>query len=254
MAFAIDLNGKVALVTGASRGIGRACADILASQGARVVLNGVHDPELLASTAADLQKRTGQECWAFPADAADAEAVGSLYKELLHRAGRLDILVANAGVIEDARIGMISKAQIEHTLGVNVVGLLNHIQMSARLMGRNKSEGGSIIAMSSIIGRTGNAGQMLYGASKAAIIGAVQSAAKELAIQQIRVNAIAPGFIDTAMTQSLPDTIRAERLESIGMGRIGIPLDVARAVLFLASDLSAYVTGQVLGVDGGMII
>ena len=254
MASTIDLAGKVALVSGASRGIGRACAELLAAHGARVMLNSVRDPDELANIAADLQKRTGCECWAFTADTADADAVGSLYKDLMRRAGRLDILVANAGVMEDGRIGMIAKAQIEHTLGVNVAGLLNHIQMAARLMSRNQTGGGSIIAMSSIIGRMGNAGQMLYGASKAAIIGAVQSAAKELAAQQIRVNAIAPGFIDTAMTQILSAAIREERLKSIGMGRIGTPIDVARAVLFLASDLSAYVTGQVLGVDGGMII
>jgi 3-oxoacyl-[acyl-carrier protein] reductase len=250
----IDLNGKVALVTGGGRGIGLATAELLAAHGARVMINGVGDAAALVKTAADIEKRSGRTCWAVTADAADAEAVSRLYKDLLQRAGRLDVLVANAGVLEDARIGMISEAQIDHTLGVNVKGLLHHIQLATRLMAHNDASGGSVIAMSSIIGRAGNAGQMLYGASKAAILGAVQSAAKELAPQQIRVNAIAPGFIDTAMTQTLPAAIRTARLASIGMGRIGTPHDVARAALFLASDLSAYITGQVIGVDGGMVI
>ncbi|MDD5585784.1 MAG: glucose 1-dehydrogenase [Alphaproteobacteria bacterium] len=252
MASLVDLSGKVALVTGASRGIGRATAEILATHGANVVLNAVSNPQGLMDAASDLQSRYGVTCWALPADAAKPEAVTQLYKDALKKAGRLDILVANAGVLEDALIGMIAEEQIEHTLSVNVAGMLRHIQMAARLMRRGK--GGSVIAMSSIIGRFGNTGQMLYGASKAAVIGMVLSAAKELAPDNIRVNAVAPGFIETDMTAQLPAAKRDQLMANVGMKRAGLPEDVAKAVLFLASDLSAYVTGQVLGVDGGMII
>jgi len=254
MASLIDLSGKVALVTGASRGIGRACAEILAAHGAKVALNAVSDPAALAKQAEELQRRHSQTCWALPADAADASAVTQLYKDLLQKAGRLDILIANAGIMEDALIGMIMPEQIQRTLAVNIGGVLNHIQMAARLMKRNAKDGGSIVAMSSIIGRVGNTGQMLYGASKAAIIGAVLSAAKELASDNIRVNAIAPGFIDTDMTAKLPKDIREKRIANIGMGRIGTPEEVARTALYLASSLSGYVTGQIVGVDGGMIV
>lgn len=248
----INLSGKVALVTGARRGIGLACVELLAAHGASVILNDVHEPDTITALANDLEKRYKRSFWALPADAANDKAVTSLYQTLFQRAKRLDILVANAGVMEDALIGMITPGQIEHTLGVNVTGVINHIQMAARLMKRG--QGGSIVATASIVGRFGNKGQLLYGASKAGVIGAVISAAKELAPSNIRVNAIAPGFIDTAMTQSLPATVRNEMMAAIGMKRIGSPEDVARTVLFLTSDLSSYVTGQVIGVDGGMVI
>jgi len=254
MASLINLSGKVALVTGASRGIGRACAEILLAHGAKVVLNAVSDPSALKKLAEELAKKYGQTCFAMPADAAKPEAITQLYKDILQEAGRLDILVANAGVMEDALIGMITPQQIEHTLSVNVGGVINHIQMATRLMRRNGKDGGSIVTLSSIIGRTGNIGQTLYGASKAAVMGATLSAAKELAGDNIRVNALAPGFIDTDMTAKLPKGIREKRVASIGMQRIGTADDVARTVLFLASPLSQYVTGQIVGVDGGMVI
>ncbi|MGE3623291.1 MAG: SDR family oxidoreductase [Bdellovibrionales bacterium] len=253
MASSINLEGKIALVTGASRGIGSACAEMLAAHGAKIMLNAVGDEKTLAVKAAELEKKYGQACWSYLADAGDAASVTELYRYLLSKAGRLDVLVANAGVIDDAVLGMITPQQIEHVLSVNVVGALNHMQMASRIMRRN-SEGGSIIALSSIIGRVGNSGQTLYGASKAAVIGAVYSAAKELASSQIRVNAIAPGFIQTNMTDTLNEAVRKQHMAGIGMQRIGAPEDVARAALFFASDLSLYVTGQVLGVDGGMIV
>lgn len=256
MAYAIDLSGKVALVTGASRGIGLACAEILAASGARVVLNAAPsaaDPEALTRLAADMTARHGVSCLALAADAADARAVAALYQELFRQTRRLDILVANAGVMENAMLGMISGDSMRRTLGVNVEGVLNHLQMATRLLRRN-AEGGSVVATSSIVGVRGNAGQALYAASKAAVIGAVLSAARELAADGIRVNAVAPGFIDTAMTASLAPEVKARLLGQVGMKRIGTPEDVARAVLFLVSDLAAYVTGQVLGVDGGMTL
>jgi len=252
MASLTDLSGKVVLVTGGRRGIGRACVDLLAAQGASVAINGLHEPDVLAEMAAGLQEQYSRPFWAFPGDAADPKAVTQLYQELFKRAGRLDILVANAGVMEDALVGMITPKQSTHTLGVNVTGVINHIQAAARLMQRNG--GGSIVAMTSIVGRFGNKGQILYSASKAAVIGAVLSASKELAGQNIRVNAVAPGFIDTDMTASLPIAAREKMMAAIGMKRIGHVDDVARVVLFLASDLSAYITGQILGVDGGMVL
>lgn len=254
MAYAIDLAGKVALVTGASRGIGLACAELLAASGAQVVLNaGPATAEALARLAADMTARHGVPCLALVADAADPKAVAALYQELFRQTRRLDILVANAGVMENAVLGMIGADAMRRTLGVNVEGVLNHMQMAARLLRRN-AEGCSIVATSSIVGARGNAGQTLYAASKAAVIGAVLAAARELAPDGIRVNAIAPGFIDTAMTAALAPDIRERLAAKIGMKRTGTPEDVARTVLFLVSDLAAYVTGQVLGVDGGMTL
>ncbi|MNV57065.1 3-oxoacyl-[acyl-carrier-protein] reductase FabG [compost metagenome] len=162
------------------------------------------------------------------------------------------MLINNAGVLDDALIGMVQQQQIERTFSTNSYSALYCSQYAARLISR--SGGGSIINMASIIGKVGNAGQAVYAGSKAAVIGITQSLAKELAVSQIRVNAIAPGFIDTDMARSLPQAKFDERVASIAMGRIGTPDEVASVALFLASDLSRYVTGQVIGVDGGMLI
>ncbi len=185
-------------------------------------------------------------------DSSDPEQIREAYKEIRREFGGLDILVNNAGILDDALIGMISEESLNHTLAVNTAGPIHHLQAAARLMRKSKSA--SIINLASIIGRVGNSGQVAYGASKAAVIGFTYSAAKELAPQQIRVNAVAPGFIDTDMTRALDETKFAERVESVKMNRAGTPEDVAKTILFLASDLSAYVTGQVIGVDGGMLI
>jgi len=160
--------------------------------------------------------------------------------------------VNNAGVLQDGLIGMIAEKDIDETLSTNIKGIINFTQAAARLMSRGKS--GSIINISSIIGRFGNKGQLVYGASKAAVIGATLSAAKELAPNGIRVNAIAPGYINTDMIQQVPPEIDQERRASIGMDRIGEPEDVANLSLFLGSDMSAYITGQTIGVDGCMLV
>ena len=248
----LTLQGKVALITGSTRGIGWACARLMAQQGAVVLLNGVSSRELLDGRVAELKAETGAEVDGLAFDVASPTAVRDAYAAIFKKYKRLDVLVNNAGILEDNLLGMITPENIARVFEVNVTGAILNMQYASRLMARN--QGGSIVNLSSIIGREGNAGQVVYGGSKAAVVGLTLSAAKELAPQGIRVNAVAPGFIDTDMTRRLPKEKYEQRLNGIRMGRIGTPEDVARAILFFASDLSAYVTGQVLGVDGGMQI
>jgi len=248
----LNLKNKVAFITGSTRGIGLATARALARSGASVILNGAHNEDVLRQCAHEIQREFGVECIGLLADAADASAVGACYAGIFQRFGRLDILVNNAGILRDALLGMASQEMIQEVFGANTLGSVYHLQEASRLMSRKRS--GSIINISSIVGRTGNEGQSVYAASKAALLGLTYAAAKELAPINIRVNAIAPGFIRTEMTAALPESLYAERLASVKMGRIGEPDDVANAVLFFASDLSAYITGQVLGVDGAMLI
>ncbi|QLL86635.1 SDR family oxidoreductase [Aeromonas caviae] len=245
------LSGKSALITGAGRGIGRAVAERFAAEGATLFL-AVRNIEQGMVLAGELQAKHGIDCHALSCDVADADSVKTLFRELFSHSKTLDVLVNNAGVLDDALIGMVTPAQVERTFASNSFSVLYCSQYAARMMQR--AGGGSIINLASIIGRVGNAGQAVYGGSKAAVIGITQSLAKELAPQQIRVNAIAPGFIDTDMAHSLPDDKFQLRLQSIAMGRIGSADEVAKVALFLASELSSYVTGQVIGVDGGMLI
>jgi 3-oxoacyl-[acyl-carrier protein] reductase len=185
-------------------------------------------------------------------DVADPAISFELAKLAFSKHRRLDVWVNNAGVLVDGLIGMVPPKDIDQTLGTNLAGVIHGTQAALRVMSRGQS--GSIINMTSIIGRFGNVGQLVYGASKAGVIGATLSAAKELAPKGIRVNAIAPGFIRTDMVAALPPEKFKERVASIRMGRIGEPEDIADTALFLASDLSRYITGQVIGVDGGMAI
>jgi 3-oxoacyl-[acyl-carrier protein] reductase len=248
----VDLKGRVAIVTGSSRGIGLAIATALARQGASLILNGRSDAVALAATAAMLSQQYNIETEVVLGDVASQETAQALAKTAFNRFRRLDILVNNAGILRDSAIGMAKAEDIAATIGINLTSVIHCTQAVARLMQRNKH--GSIINVSSIIGRFGNRGQLVYGASKAGVIGATLSASKELAPSGIRVNAIAPGYIETDMIKNIPPNIHEERLKSIAMGRIGLPEDIADVVLFLASDLSRYVTGQVIGVDGGMVI
>ncbi|WP_295559506.1 3-oxoacyl-ACP reductase FabG [uncultured Hyphomicrobium sp.] len=243
----IDLSGRVALITGASRGIGLAIAQRLAAAGATVVLNARTIDEEIIATFDGPQAQV----FVLPGDVGEPEAVGQLIKTIFSRHKRLDILVNNAGIMRPAPIGMISDDDIAQTLDTNLAGVIHLIQSASRLMARS---GGSIVNVSSVVGAKGAAGQLVYAASKAGIIGATLAASKELAQKGIRVNAVAPGYIDTDMTAKLGDEVRVQTLKSIGLGRAGTAEDVADAVLFLASDLSRYVTGQILGVDGGMVI
>jgi 3-oxoacyl-[acyl-carrier protein] reductase len=245
------LQGKVCFITGSSQGIGWATAQLFAASGATVILNG-RNADRLEARSQELRERFGVDAVALPADASDAAAVKACYAEIFRRFKQLDVLVNNAGILQDALLGMISEKVIQDVIGINVIGPILHLQEASRLMGRRKQ--GSIINVSSIIGRVGNEGQAVYAASKAAVIGLTLAAAKELASRQIRVNAIAPGFIDTNMTQQLSKEKHDERMRSIKMGRIGRPEDIAQGVLFFASEMSSYVTGQVLGIDGGMLV
>ncbi|MBV8044863.1 SDR family NAD(P)-dependent oxidoreductase [Pluralibacter sp.] len=245
------LKGKRVLITGAGRGIGLAIAHLFAANGAELWLGG-RDKVVMAQVAGDLSAEFGVPCQPLCFDVAESQAVKQAFQTLFAQTRQLDVLVNNAGVLDDVLLGMVNREHLEKTFGCNTFGVIYCSQYAARLMQR--SGGGSIINLTSLMGRVGAAGLSGYAGSKAAVIGITQSMAKELAVSQIRVNAIAPGFIDTDMARGLPDDKFAERLASIAMGRIGTPDDVARVALFLASDLASYVTGQVIGVDGGMVI
>ncbi len=247
-----NLEGKIAFITGSTRGMGWATAKLFIEFGATVILNGVHSQELLDQRCEELKKTYNVDSDGFLFDVGDLDAAQNAYNSIFKKFKRLDILVNNAGILEDNLIGMISKENIQSTFGTNTTGIINNLQLAARLMSRNNS--GSIINISSLVGRVGNEGQVVYGGSKAAVIGITLSAARELAPKNIRVNAIAPGFINTDFIKPLPKEKYEERLKSIKMKRIGQPEDVAKATLFFASDLSSYITGQILGVDGGMIL
>ncbi|WP_232667174.1 SDR family NAD(P)-dependent oxidoreductase [Pseudonocardia sp. TRM90224] len=249
----LDLRERVAFVTGSTRGIGWATAQLLAEHGASVVVAGSSDLAAAEARAKELTAGWGTPALGVVCDSREPAQIKAAYRTIHQTFKRLDVLVNSAGVLDDALIGMISDDALENTFRVNAIGPIQHLQAAARLM-RRSGDGGSIINIASIIGVTGNEGQAVYGASKAAVIGLTRSAAKELAPMGVRVNAIAPGFIDTDMTRALPEAKFAQRAAAIKMGRVGTADDVARAVLFLASDLSGYVTGTVLGVDGGMLI
>lgn len=217
-----------------------------------LIINSHSNPSRLDACAQAITADHGVQVQTYVGDMADPTTSASLAKLAFSAHRRLDLWVNNAGVLIDGLIGMVPAADIEETLGVNVAGVIYGTQQAARLMVRGG--GGSIVNLASIIGRFGNAGQLVYGASKAGVIGATLSAAKELAPKNVRVNAVAPGLVQTDLVLQLPAAKFEERLASIGMGRIGAAEDIADCVLFLASDMSRYITGQVIGVDGGMVV
>ena len=253
------LQHNVALITGAARGIGFATALLYARHGAHVFLSG-RDPAALAlarqAIVDQLRDIDGLDVSArvdiVTLDVASPDSVRDAFQQVFKQARRLDVLVANAGVMEDALIGMVTPDQIERTFQTNAFGVLYCAQYASRLMARNG--GGSIINITSIMGVRGNAGQAAYAGSKAAVIGITTSLAKELGPRQIRVNAIAPGLIDTELTRAVGADKLAAKQATIVMGRIGCADDVAQVALFLASPMAAHVTGQVIGVDGGMLV
>ncbi len=243
------LENKVALVTGSSRGIGKEIACLFAKNKAKVILHGVTE-EHCQATAQEIENITGDRPPVFAANLSDLPQVEQMFKEIFKQVKGLDILVNNAGVLEDRLIGMISADNLETIFSVNTFGTLHCLQLASRLM--RKSTAPSIINLSSIIGVQGAAGQTAYAASKAAVIGITKSAAKELGPQGIRVNALAPGLIETNMIEHLSDRAIGSHIENTPLGRLGSPNDVAKAALFLASDLSSFITGQTLQVDGGL--
>jgi 3-oxoacyl-[acyl-carrier protein] reductase len=248
----LSLRDRVAFVTGSSRGIGWATACLLARHGASVVLNG-RDEARLAERAEELEASFGVRALSLAGDVSSAADVKGFYARIFQEFKRLDVLVNNAGIFRGALLGMIGDELLESTMAVNATAVVRHMQAAVRLMARSP-RGGSIINLTSILGVRGGPGQVAYAASKAAVVGATLAAAKELAEKNVRVNAVAPGAIDTEMLAALPPQQKEALSRSIGMKRLGSAEDVAKVVLFLAGDLSTYVTGQVIGVDGGMIV
>lgn len=240
----------VVLVTGASRGIGRACAERFAAAGWAVVVNASTDAA--ETVAADIAARYGVPTLGAVADAADDRAVDGVYRALFARFKRLDALVNNAGILCDGALGMIAPDAARRAFAVNALGPLFHIQAASRLMRRRKA--GAIVNLASIMGERGAVGASAYAASKAAISGLTLSAAKELGPMGIRVNAVAPGMVETDMLAALSEEVRDERRRAIALGRFGTPEEVAELVYFLASDAARYVTGQEIGIDGGMVL
>jgi len=245
------LQGKTAIITGVTRGIGKKIAEVYAKNHATLILNA-REHTKVEKLAQKLRDEYNVEVIAFTFDITNSDEVKKAFQNLFKTVKKVDILVNNAGILEGSLLGMIGQNMIEKTYATNVYSIYDISQYAIRMMQRNKS--GSIINMTSIMGVMGAEGQAVYSGSKAAVIGITKSMSKELASSNIRVNAIAPGFIDTDMIKELTDVKYEERLASIKMGRVGKTEDVANTALYLASELSSYVTGQVIGVDGGMVI
>lgn len=254
MAFASDKAEdvpRVAIVTGSTRGIGRAIAENLAGAGYSVLVNG-RDSATTHAAAGQLPVVGSARHSAFVFDVGDHVAVDAAYRRIFKEYGRLDVLVNNAGVLGDAFLGMIANDVAERTLTTNLRGALNNLQGASRLMMRRAS--GAIVNIASIVGIRGNPGQVLYSASKAGLLGLTLSAARELGPKGIRVNAVAPGVIDTEMIRHLSDQQLNALLSRVPLGRLGRPSEVADVVSFLVSEAAAYVSGQIVGVDGAMAL
>ena len=245
------LDEKVALVTGASRGIGRAIALKLASEGAKVAINYAGNTAKAEAVKAEIEA-AGGEAMLVQADVSDAAQVDAMVKTVAEAFGTIDILVNNAGITRDGLLMRMKEEDFDAVLNTNLKGVFHCTKAVSRLM--MKKRYGRIVNMASVVGLMGNAGQTNYAAAKAGVMGFSKSAARELASRGITVNTVAPGCINPDMTAVLPDKVKEGMLQSIPLQRIGEPEDVANAVLFLASDLAAYITGQNVDVDGGMVM
>jgi 3-oxoacyl-[acyl-carrier protein] reductase len=244
-----DFKGKTALITGAARGIGRAIALELARGGASLALNDVN--AAAAQEAVDLALQAGApKARFYPFDVADSKACDAAVEAVVAEFGGLHVLVNNAGISLDALIMRFKDEDWKKTLDINLTGAFNLMRAGCRPM--MKQRGGAIVNLASVVGEMGNAGQAAYSASKGALIALTKTVAKELASRGIRVNAVAPGFIDTPMTQALPEAAKAKMFEAIPLARLGTPQDIADCVAWLASEKSSYVTGAVIRVNGGM--
>jgi 3-oxoacyl-[acyl-carrier protein] reductase len=244
-----DLTGKVAVVTGGSRGIGKAVSEALAAQGAHVVLTYVRGEEE-AKKAVDAIVARGGKAEAIGFDVAQMSACEDAIAAVAKRLGRLDILVANAGIALDNLLLRVKEEEIDRIFGVNLKGAVASARAATKVMMRART--GRIVFLSSVVGEMGNAGQAVYAASKAALLGLTKTLAREYASRGITVNAVAPGFIDTEMTTSIAGAAKEKMLEAIPLGRTGRAEEIAAAIVYLASDEAAYVTGQTLRVNGGM--
>ncbi len=244
-----DLKDRVALVTGATRGIGYAVATELAAHGATVIATG-RDERRTAACAGQIAGQTDAQITSAAMDVSDFASVAPAMRAAVKQYGRLDILVANAGVMLSAPLGLVSEPGLRTMLDTNVGGTIACLQSAGRIMMRQRS--GAIVLMGSIVGRDGSAGQVAYSASKAAVAAAARSAAKELGRWGVRVNAVAPGIIDTDLIAEIPEQTRQRYVDSTPLGRLGTAADVAKVVRFLVGDDACFITGQVIGIDGGL--
>ncbi len=245
------LDGKIAVVTGASRGIGRAIALELASRGAFVVVNYNGSKDRAEEVKKEIEA-AGGKAEVYQCNVSDFEKCQAFIQDVIKTYGRLDILVNNAGITRDGLLMKMSEADFDSVIETNLKGTFNTIRFASRQMLKQRS--GRIINMSSVVGIAGNAGQANYASSKAGVIGLTKAVARELASRGITVNAIAPGFIETEMTEVLSDAVKEASVAQIPLGRFGKPEDIAKTAAFLASDSAGYITGQVIQVDGGMAI
>lgn len=245
---------KIVLVTGASQGIGACIAETFAKKGYNIAINcrSEKEQENGGNQVAEKCRANGVEAECFIADVSNFEQCGKLVKAVTERFGGLDVLVNNAGITRDGLLAMMSEEQFDSVIAVNLKGVFNMMHFASKVMMRARS--GRIVNISSVSGLYGNKGQINYSASKAGVAGMTMTAAKELGSRGITVNAVAPGVIETAMTDAMPEKAKQAAMEGIALGRLGQPQDIANAVAFLASDEASYITGQVLVVDGGMIM